>query len=137
MPGIRDIKYTKSKVGVERTFIVNCMITACARVLHDCFSFGRGRLLDFAAEVADTICSYFDQEPDCWPDLAEMDCARIGVKIKNGWIVGKGRGDKAGKAAPDISLGQQMYIDQSRSELLSDEESHRKHRDWMNNPQRK
>lgn len=136
MPGIRDIQYTKAKVGVERAFVVNCMITACAVVLHDDFGFGQGRLLGFAEEVARAVCGYFDEEPDCWPDLAEKDCARIGVKIKDGWIVGKDRRGKTGKAAPELSAVQRLYIHQSRTELLSDEESRIKHREWINNPQR-
>lgn len=136
MPGIRDVKYTKAKVGVERAFVVNCMITACAAVLHDDFGFGRGRLLGFAEEVARAVCGYFDEEPDCWPDLAEKDCARLGVKIKDGWIVGKDRRGKTGKAAPELSAVQRLYIHQSRTELLSDEESRIKHREWINNPQR-
>ena len=31
---------------------------------------------------------------------------------------------------------ERLYIHQSRTELLSDEESRIKHREWINNPQR-
>ena len=137
MPGLRDVKYAKTKTGVERTFIVNCMITACARALYDGFGFRRGQLLDFAEDVASAVCSYFDIEMDMWPDLAEQDVARIGVKIKDGWIVGKGRGDNPYMAAPELTAAQREYIRQSRAELPSDEESRIKHRDWINNPHRK
>ena len=137
MPGLRDVKYAKAKTGVERTIIVSCMITACARALYDGFGFRRGQLLDFAEDVASAVCSYFDIEMDMWPDLAEQDVARIGVKIKDGWIVGKGRGDNLYMDAPELTAVQREYIRQSRAELPSDEESRIKHRDWINNPQRR
>lgn len=137
MPGIHDIKYATEKIGVERVFIVNCIITACARVLHDSFAFGRKKVIDFAHAVNLTICDYFDFDPDVWIDIAEGTVKRIGVKVKNGWIVGKERNGQAMQEAPELSILQNVYIAQSRAELLTDEESRRKHRSWINNPQRK
>lgn len=137
MPGIHDVEYAKNKIGVERVFITNCFITACARVLHDSFGFGKKKVTDFAHGVNEAICDYFDLDPDVWVDLAEISVKRLGVKVKNGWIVGKERKGQAVPEAPELSILQNVFIVQSRTELLTDEQSRRKHRSWINNPQRK
>lgn len=137
MPGIRDVKYSEEKIAIERAFIADCFVTACAKVLFESFSFGRQKVMDFAHATEQTIFDLFDFDPDIWIDLAERNVRRIGVKVKDGWIVGKERNGEAMQEAPELSAVQNAFITKTRTELLTDEQSRRSHRSFINDPQRK
>lgn len=96
----------------------------CAIALNQEFKFGKDRIQRFASVAYECIQEYFDSDPDTWPDLAQRDCERI----DHYWIKAR---DRDGKPAQlKVTPEQQKFLEDSRSILLSDEESKKIHSGW-------
>lgn len=124
----RAHQYVDQQLCIERAYIAHCVLMGCAIALNQEFKFGKDRIQRFASVAYECIQEYFDSDPDTWPDLAQRDCERMGVEFDNYWIKAR---DRDGKPAQlKVTPEQQKYLEESRSILLSDEESKKIHSGW-------
>ena len=124
----RAHQYVDQQLCIERAYIAHCVLNGCAVALNTEFGFGKDRIQRFAAAAMACIQEYFDSDPDTWPDLAQRDCERIGLEFDHYWI--KARDRDGNPAQLKVTPEQQKFLEDSRSILLSDEESKKIHSGW-------
>lgn len=121
-------KYVDKQLHIERGYIANCMLTACAAALHEEFGFGKDRIERFVRAANETMTRYYDADPDTWPDMAQRDCERMGVEFDGYWV--KLRDREPAGAGLKLTDAQKAYLEESRNTLLSDTESKKIHDGW-------
>lgn len=106
-------EYVQRQLHVERGFIANCLITACAAAAY-------GKMM-----------GYFDLDPDMWIDMAASDCKRMGVEFEDYWIKVRDSGKiKNPSAPPVLDEKQKAYLEQCRKCLPTSEETRKNHDGW-------
>ena len=117
-PAIKKVchDYIDKGMTIERAYIAQLCITAGALALHEQFGFGAGRVQDWAAETYAIMESYFDEDPNVWPDMVERDCKSAGIPFDGDWVKARDREPLRTTAE------QEEYIRESRNLLVPEEQ---------------